>query len=217
MRMRGFADVPVATFQQTVKQRRISGDNAGVWLQLNFLSSHNMRFFKMDYCNHEVVVSNLNSSSPILGVSSLSRLHTKIEPAMNCRNRRFGRFVLLMSAAFGLITLSNSRADASCGDYLKHGTALHDRLVQHARLPMSNNESGERGPRRGRCHGPFCQQAPVQAPLQAPVVSVDSNDRWGWIASIVLPTPAPLSRLAVLSEPVKPSMIAFRLDRPPKA
>ena len=72
-------------------------------------------------------------------------------------------------------------------------------------------------PKRTPCHGPFCQQGPVQHPLSTPVVSIEPQDRWGWMAAIAVATPERVSFLARRGESVTLPMIAFRLDRPPTA
>ncbi len=71
-------------------------------------------------------------------------------------------------------------------------------------------------PDRRPCHGPSCQQSPLQLPPSTPFVSVDPQDRWGWMATIVVQAPEPTSFLAIATELVQFPMIAFRLDRPPK-
>jgi len=120
--------------------------------------------------------------------------------------RRLWLTVSILVAAFGLVALSASTAEATCGDYLDHqGMADHDQ--SH----MPNDQH------RTPCHGPTCQKGPVHPPLPTPVVSVEPQDRWGWTANVVLPTLEQSSSLVHLCEPVVLPMIAFRLDRPPKA
>ena len=147
----------------------------------------------------------------------MQRFHNNYEPGEHRRNRRFQLVLLSLSAVFSLLIFDVSRADASCGDYLSHGRESQGEAMSHDELPTTANHSSEHAPHRRPCHGPSCQQAPLQAPLSVPVVQVNPQDRWGWVASIVLLAPEYISSLAFSSEPANVPMIAFRLDRPPKA
>ena len=71
-------------------------------------------------------------------------------------------------------------------------------------------------PKRQPCHGPHCQQRPLQNPLPSPVITVEPQDRWGWMADVMISAPTLIGLMAHPSEHVVLPTIAYRLDRPPK-
>ena len=127
----------------------------------------------------------------------------------------------------GMFLFSSSRAEATCGDYLSHGS-IHsaDHLMgrgefnEEKRTRLDDGLLGDsplqQVPQRVPCHGPHCQQGPANLPLPTPVVSIEPVDRWGWMGTVSVPVLDRISFLAHLCEPVALPMIAFRLDRPPK-
>ena len=154
----------------------------------------------------------------------MQRFHTSLELADDRRNRRLPLYVLSFVAVFLLSAITPTRVEATCGDYLSHG-----HMMSHAEMPGrdvemlagSPSDSTEaipfsKVPRRKPCHGPSCQQRPLQNPLPVPVISIEPQDRWGWMADVMIPAPTPISLMAHLSEPVVLPTIAYRLDRPPK-
>ena len=154
----------------------------------------------------------------------MQRFHTSFEPLINRQNRRLPLYVLPLFAVFGLFSLNPSRAQATCGDYLAHGQMMaHSDMLTHD-LGMKEQSRSEgfdqfpfgKVPHRTPCHGPTCQQRPLQNPLPSPVISVEPQDRWGWMADVMIPAPTLVSLMAHLSEPVVLPTIAYRLDRPPK-
>ena len=148
----------------------------------------------------------------------MQRFHTRLEPRPNRRTARLTIAVCSLFAVFALFSLFPSRADATCGDYLAHAAdQTHSGIMGHfpAEMGRHHNPMGK-APLRIPCHGPSCQQGPIQHPLSSPIVSFEPQDRWGWMADIALSAPVPVSFLARLSEPVVLTTIAFRLDRPPK-
>lgn len=130
--------------------------------------------------------------------------------------RRSRVFVWIALFALGIVAFGTSKAEATCGDYLSHhGYASHRGMVDHQRsLPGEHPMEGH--PARTPCHGPSCQQGPMQAPLSPPVISLETQDRWGWMASVVIPVLDPDSFLSQFNESSALPMIAYRLDRPPK-
>ena len=154
----------------------------------------------------------------------LQRFHTSFEPLINRRNRRLLLCVLSLFAVFGLFSLSPSRVEATCGDYLAHGHMMaHSDMLGHDSGMMDRSQSNSNDavpfgkvPYRKPCQGPSCQQRPLQNPLPSPVISVEPQDRWGWMADIMIPAPTLVSLMPHRSEPVVLPTIAYRLDRPPK-
>ena len=154
----------------------------------------------------------------------MQRSHTSFEPRFNRRNRRLPLYVLSFVAVFGLFSLTANRVEATCGDYLLHGQVMsHSDMLEHDLGTMDRGHSDPIGvvpfskvPHRKPCHGPSCQQRPLQNPLPAPIISVEPQDRWGWMADVIIPAPTLFSLMAHPSEPVVLPTIAYRLDRPPK-
>ena len=162
----------------------------------------------------------------------MQRSHTSFEPRFNRRNRRLPLYVLSFVAVFGLFSLTANRVEATCGDYLLHGHMMsHSGMLDHHQDQDRDREFGtmDRGqsdpigvvpfrkvPHRKPCHGPSCQKRPLQNPLPAPVITVEPQDRWGWMADVMIPAPTILSLMAHPSEHVVLPTIAYRLDRPPK-
>lgn len=154
----------------------------------------------------------------------LQRFHASFEPLFHRRNRRLSLRVLSFIAVFGLFSLTSARVEATCGDYLLHGHMMsHSDMLGHdlgAIDRAQSNPTGvvpfSRGPLRKPCHGPSCQQRPVQNPLPVPVITVEPQDRWGWMADVMIPAPTILSLMGHPSESVVLPAIAYRLDRPPK-
>ena len=154
----------------------------------------------------------------------MQRSHTSFEPLFNRRNRRLPLCVLTFVAVFGLFSLTPSRVEATCGDYLLHGQMMsHADMLDHELAALDRGQSDAKGvvpfnkvPHRKPCHGPSCQQQPLQNPLPTPVISVEPQDRWGWMADVLIPAPTLFSLMAHPSEPVVLPTIAYRLDRPPK-
>ncbi len=132
--------------------------------------------------------------------------------------------MLSFVAVLGLFSVTATRVEATCGDYLLHGHMMsHSDMVDHDLGKMNRGESDPTGsvpfskaPHRKPCHGPSCQQRSHQNPLPAPVITVEPQDRWGWMADIMIPAPTLLSLMAHPSESVVLPTIAYRLDRPPK-
>ena len=151
------------------------------------------------------------------GSISLRHSSTDREPLSDRPIRRFRLSVLALAAVFGLFSFGASRVEASCGDYLRHRTASHDGMTKHDHSSESHNRSNQSRPDRRPCQGPTCQQAPVEAPVPPPITSVEPQDRWGWVTRFALAAPEPTSSLTVGPESVQLPLIAFRLDRPPKA
>jgi hypothetical protein len=146
----------------------------------------------------------------------LQQLRIHIEPVESRRIRRLPLFVWIPLLAVAVVVFSASRVEATCGDYLSHhgmagrGMAGHDQT-------MPDGDPAEGLPYRTPCHGPSCQQAPLQAPVSPPVVSLETQERWGWMASVEFPTLDQSSFLTRINESLALPMIAYRLDRPPKA
>jgi hypothetical protein len=149
----------------------------------------------------------------------LQQLHTRFEPIQNRQARRLALVVCSFVAGLGLFSFNPSRVEATCGDYLAHGqNHAQFSLIEEGLIGPGMVDDHPMGqvPRRVPCHGPTCQQAPIQHPLSIPIVNFESQDRWWWTASNSMSSPEQVSFLAPVSEPVVLPMIAFRLDRPPK-
>jgi len=160
--------------------------------------------------------------------TSLHRLNTSFEPTCGRPFRRLWLGVFSLTVILGSFLLNPQTVTATCGDYLFHGHQLsYDQQITE-REPtdlhglFQNEHSSEnplthRSPQRKRCHGPSCQQAPLEAPLSSPVVTPDLHDRWGWMFQVDIPVPEPLKLRAALSVPNRSLNLAFQLDRPPKS
>ncbi len=148
----------------------------------------------------------------------MRQFHTSFEPIQNRRVRRWRFAVCSLVAVIGLFSINPTRATAACGDYLSHGSHQNSLgLVGHLKSDADDHPLTSQVPKRTPCNGPFCQQGPIQHPLSAPVVSIQPHDRWGWIAAVAAAQPEHVSFLERVCESVTLPMIAFRLDRPPKA
>ena len=161
--------------------------------------------------------SRYTSTRPWSGVPSreiqLPSFRTRFEQANSRHYRRLPLFVWTLVSVFGFMLLGASKAEATCGDYLAHHGMDQD---SHFGMTDDGHPAGTI-PLRAPCHGPSCQRGPVQIPLSTPVVSLEPQDRWGGIANVEVPMLDQTSFLTQFSEPVCLPMIAFRLDRPPKA
>ncbi len=154
----------------------------------------------------------------------MQRFHTNFEQPVNRRIRRLPLFVLAFFAVFGLYALTPSRVEATCGDYLSHGHMMsHSDMLGHDLSTMGRSQSENpegvpfsKVPKQKPCHGPYCQQRPIQNPLPSPVITAEPQDRWGWMADVMISAPTLVSLMAHPSEPVVLPTIAYRLDRPPK-
>ena len=165
-------------------------------------------------------------SSPSLEFP-LRNLSTSLEPTCGRHDRRLRLAVFALAAILGSFLLNPDTVTATCGDYLSHGHLLsHDQQLGERESPdlfghfqdrhPSENSLAHQSPQRKRCHGPSCQQAPLEAPLSSPVVTPDPQDRWGWMFQVDVPVPEPLKLRAAFSVPSRSLNLAFRLDRPPK-
>ena len=157
----------------------------------------------------------------------MRNLNTSLEPTCCRHDRQLRLAVFALAAILGSFLLNPNTATATCGDYLSHGDQLsHDQQFSEKESldlqgDLQDRHSSEnllkrRPPQRKRCHGPSCQQAPLEAPLSSPVVTPDTQDRWGWMFHVDVPVPEPLKLQAALSVPNRSLNLAFRLDRPPK-
>ena len=143
----------------------------------------------------------------------MQRLNTQFEQQGSRLARRC--VVALFSGAFlAFLSWGPRDASASCGDYLSHS-----HMMSHGVLPPGSGRaapmdtSGHRRP----CHGPSCQQSPMGLPFSTPSIPVETHDRWLLLVPAFEPATQELTSLARFDEPVTLPMIAFRLDRPPKA
>lgn len=116
------------------------------------------------------------------------------------------------------VSMAASQAHATCGDYLSHhGLSHHDEVAfGHSNMPGGTEPANET-PRRKPCNGPSCHRAPLQSPAPVPVVTFPAQDRWVLLATGDLNRGDQKCFLVQIDEPVALPMIAFRLDRPPKA
>lgn len=137
----------------------------------------------------------------------------KFEPLFDGLLRLSALNVLTAVALMAAILLVTSEAHATCGDYLsEHGMLSH----------FASHDSHEMGPLDGiprhlPCHGPSCRrQAPVELPPSVPVISLDAQDRWVWVAHSGVPAVELSSLFADSDETMILPMIANRLDRPPR-
>lgn len=144
--------------------------------------------------------------------NSLPSFHASTESTFVRPQRRLSLSVLTLAALCGFLTLSASKAQATCGDYLSPHA-----MADHATSPLNKTaDSLPAMPLHKPCHGASCHQAPAQAPPTAPSVSFEQQDRWGWVSNVNLTPILEVSALAQSSEPFMSPMIAFRLDRPPR-
>ena len=148
----------------------------------------------------------------------MSRPRTRFELCQSRRIRRIALVFCSFVAVLGLLSFNPSCVEATCGDYLTHGqdhsglntlNNLFESVQVDNRLPGKNSD-------RRPCHGPSCQQGPLEHPFSTPVVSVEFQDRWWWTSNSAVQSPETASFLAPLSEPMVLPMVAYRLDRPPK-
>ncbi len=140
----------------------------------------------------------------------MPQIHATAEPIESRLNRRPWFFVWTVMA---IIAMTASRAEATCGDYLSHSA-----MVDHNAVSIPGDLRPMKEPlSRMPCHGPSCQKAPSHLPASTPVVSLETQDRWGWMALIVIAPVEQTNRLSRTNDLVSFPMIAFRLDRPPKA
>lgn len=125
------------------------------------------------------------------------------------KNRFVRWLILCVFALTASLCFVASEASASCGDYLSHhGMILED---SNGSAPLLEK------PGRCPCHGASCRQSPAQQPVPTPIVSLERQDRYVWTTGADVPAPSLSSSLALSDELVCVPMIAFRLDRPPKA
>ena len=153
------------------------------------------------------------SSTEVLGEFFLQRFRTTNDPNKYCRKRRWGLFVVSFVAVSCFFLLGASRAEATCGDYLhqmgtSQGGLFRIGMLDHNQSSIPDNAFPIRGP--------SCQHAPLPQPVPTTVLSVEPQDRWGWMARIVVHPAELASFLAHLNEPISVPTIASRLDRPPK-
>ena len=139
------------------------------------------------------------------------------------KNRRFRRMWLdasMVVSFAGFVLLASSRVDATCGDYLVHGSMTSDNALSI--LPEIDGDfavqtfdtSGLPQPRR--CHGPMCQQGPRQLPLSTPIILIDAQDRWFRNIEFLMPVQCDASFIPHRREPLESGAFVFRLERPPK-
>jgi hypothetical protein len=147
----------------------------------------------------------------------LSTLFTRPETHKNRRQRRISVFVCSLVTLIGLACVNPTHVEATCGDYLAHSN--HRDHVQSADFESDRSNPSAQKHHSGRppCQGPFCQQAPLDTPLSAPVVTIEPQDRWGWRALIMEIEPQQVSFLAHLRAPISLPTVNYPLDRPPKA
>jgi hypothetical protein len=141
-----------------------------------------------------------------------------IEPVEIRRQRRMRLFSLTLMATIGFLMLGQSRAHATCGDYLSHHTMVagEQSVVIVGADSMSLFPQSRGTPESGTCRGPFCKQGPMQSPLSTPIVSADPQDRWVWTAEVLVEVTGETSFLTHYRERVELPSTAFRLERPPK-
>lgn len=147
----------------------------------------------------------------------LQSLHTRFERTESRRSRRAPLYVLFLVAGLGFLASTATRAEATCGDYLAHHDQTNYGLITlPAGMQLTTQIPSTPIPNRLPCHGPSCRKGPIELPLSTPVVSLETQDRWGWTACATLPALEQTSFLSRAIEPLCLPMIAFRLDRPPK-
>ena len=156
----------------------------------------------------------------------MNHVYARSGRSINRLPRRF--LVALLTLAVGLVSLalSASRAEATCGDYFAHGSAMGDdhlmtfdrfsHLRVTKRVGAVHNTNGEPQPHRHPCRGLSCHQAPMPLPVAPLVVSFESQDWWVCTASVEDSSADQASFLIASHETFLLPMIAFRLDRPPK-
>ena len=169
----------------------------------------------------------------------MNRVRINREHPGNRRTRRLALSLLVIAVVLGFLAIGGSPANATCGDYLSQHAIQSQHAMQSRQAMQTDGDHGvgrstvprgllnlvssrkilfgERLPLRIPCHGPSCQQGPVSLPLSTPIDSVETQDRWGWTAIVSIASLEQTSSLAPIEAPVALPMIAFRIDRPPKA
>lgn len=121
--------------------------------------------------------------------------------------------MVAFSVFVAVIFLGTSGAQASCGDYLQHHGIMPGDVD---RLPVGLLPK-EPLPAKKPCQGPSCQQGNKQLPAPAPVVSLESHDRWMVAVSPGQTTIDQICFLPRLNEALSLATDVCRIDRPPKA
>lgn len=135
-----------------------------------------------------------------------------------CRERQLRLALLVVAGLCSAVLLAPGRAEATCGDYLRHHAEFDGAEFQSQLAKWHSSSTNLPAPplKRKPCNGPSCQQGPQEAPLHSPVAVPELQERWIWMFQTILPTPALLKHRAPASEPVHALEFVSRLDRPPK-
>lgn len=140
--------------------------------------------------------------------------------AARFHSRGYAKIVALCGLVIAALLTGNSSAEATCGDYLHGQMSNHDSAatgiaaaydLDPAKFQITADRSS------CPCKGIACKRGPTKSPLPTSVIQFEHKDQWmeGALLKLTLNLQSP--QYPRRSELFQPPMIAYRLDRPPKA
>ena len=142
----------------------------------------------------------------------MQRIQASLAQFTRDRLRRSRAFIVSAVLTLICLSLNGSQLQASCGDYLFHGSA-QSLMEDHTMGSGSADASKQKLP--CPCHGPSCQRAPANDPIPPASTVVALEDECLWIGLSSNPELTNVSALDRIAELFISPMITYRLDRPP--